>query len=520
MSAIDQLGMTKILTPVVDSKATGFGTFQSHNQKVVSNSKGVFMTYLKARSPSFDEQDWQLSWSKDGGNTFQTLYEETSGTFPPTLETGEHDNLYLLRADSRDGDARLYRFSALNHYANPVITKIRGASSDKFSMIYDRSRKQLYYFSCKRWGPDNKEHGFDDPLSYQFHVIGLDGTILLRQSLTKAGASAASEYSLLSLDGNHVLHTAWTTQHNIAYAQAAYWDIHYMQSPDGGKTWRKFNGQPLTLPVVADENGPTDRISLPDESKVWPDGITKDGHPKYASYRPWLSNMLAKDGKVHFLYLAQLPSARQHYVRYDLKTGQREKDTQQSDLNIPADFKGQRIHIASPDGFFATRSSLPNSPLYCISKELGSNRIVCLASDDNGTTWYDYAVSDPFDTPSTLYAIGGCRELTSDGHIIGSFTDLYGSSQADAPGSSHVHFLKCQAGLAGATVLRKTVQNETMTLEFGYIHGQPEQIQFDTGYLGSWLVFNKVMMLPPHYLPKQFRLRSRLNVISQFYLIP
>ncbi|MBI2303048.1 MAG: hypothetical protein HYU66_29420, partial [Armatimonadetes bacterium] len=165
----------------------------------------------------------------------------------------------------------------------------------------------------------------------------------------------------------------------------------------------------------ADQHGPADRITLDDEYDV----------------HTWLSSFLAKDGKLHFLYEAQSQPPREHYVRYDVTTAKRE-------LDLYPEVKGQRMSLLGLDGFFAARSSVPGSTLYCVGNWQG--RIACLASDDNGTTWYDYAVSQQTFNP---YAIGGCRELTDDGHVIGSFTD-----QAVTP--PRVYFIRIQAGLSSA----------------------------------------------------------------------
>jgi Neuraminidase (sialidase) len=194
-----------------------------------------------------------------------------------------------------------------------------------------------------------------------------------------------------------------------------YWDIHYMQSPDGGQTWRTMESRTLTPPVIADDRGPADRISLDDEFEV----------------HTWLSSFLVKGGKAHFLYLAQSEPARQHYVRYDLATGRREIDRQ-------PEFRGDQLAIRGLDGFFATRSDVPDSPLFCISRGQREARLVCLVSDDNGATWRDYAVSQPFCQP---YAIGGCREVTPDGWIIGSFTDVT-DKKKDGALESRVHFFR------------------------------------------------------------------------------
>ena len=90
------------------------------------------------------------------------------------------------------------------------------------------------------------------------------------------------------------------------------------------------------------------------------------------------------------------------------------------------------------DGFFATRSAEPDSPLFVTGHDARSARIVCLRSDDNGTTWHDHAISEPFTSP---YAIGGCREVTPDGWIIGSFTDVTGETKNGAP-EGRVHFFR------------------------------------------------------------------------------
>src|SRR5438128_969485 len=176
-----------------------------------------------------------------------------------------------------------------------------------------------------------------------------------------------------------------------------------------------MSGKPVGLPVVADEGGPADRITLDDEFEV----------------HTWLSSFLVKDGKAHFLYLAQTNPPRQHYVRYDLKTARR-------DIDLQPEFKGQQLSLRGLDGFFATHLKKPGSTLYCIGRDASANRLVCLASDDHGLTWRDYAVSPLVTNP---YSIGGCREVTADGWLIGSFTDQIAST-TDSGGGSKVYFFR------------------------------------------------------------------------------
>ena len=379
----------------VDAAATSYGTFQSHNQKVVSNRRGLFMTHIRTRNEAYTAQQWRLSWSRDGGRNFTTLFESTDATNPPVLETDDQDNLYLIRPDFVDGHAYLLRFVATNDYRTPLVSRITNGAAGKFSMILDPVRRQIYYFAHNN----------------SFHRIGFDGVVRSSTNLLKAGQNAILQYPLLFLDRAGTLHTAWTTQKEGVYL---YWDIHYLQSPDGGVTWRTMGGKAVVPPVIADEGGPAERVTLDDEFNS----------------HTWLSSFLVKDSKAHFLYLAQMQPPRQHYVRYDLRTAKRE-------LDIQPEFKGNQLSLRGLDGFFATRTAEPDATLYCVGRDAGASRLVCLASDDNGSTWRDHAVSETVINP---YAIGGCREVTADGWIIGSFTD-----QISTNGSGKVYFFRIPA---------------------------------------------------------------------------
>ena len=132
-------GLATIELTCVDPAATGYGTFQSYNQKVVANRRGIFMTHIRSRNEAYTAQQWRLSWSRDNGQTFETLYEATHATNPPVLETDDDDNVYLIRPDFVDGNAYLYRFLAAADYRQPSITPIPNGSAGKFSMTLDRA---------------------------------------------------------------------------------------------------------------------------------------------------------------------------------------------------------------------------------------------------------------------------------------------------------------------------------------------------------------------------------------------
>lgn len=380
----------------LDPEATGYATFQSHNQKIVSSRFGLFTTYIRTRNEAYTAQTWRLSRSSDGGKTFQTLYEATNATNPPVLETDAAGNLYLIRPDFVDGNAYLYRFLAKDDFREPAITQILRGSAGKYAACLDERRGQLYYFAHNNL----------------FFILGLDGTVRATQPLLKDGPDAALQYPSLFLDQQGRLHAAWTT---VRHGQYLYWDIHHILSPDGGKTWRNLDGQTLTPPLIADQHGPALRISLEDEFQV----------------HTWLSSFLPLDGKVHFLYLAMTNPARQHYVRYDIATGKREADVQPR-------FGGETIPLQGLDGLFASRRR-SGSALYCVGNDGG--HLACLVSHDNGKRWHDYArTQETF----RLYAIGGCRAVTSDGYIIGTFTDQAGENPTNSQ-QSRVFFFRIKA---------------------------------------------------------------------------
>jgi hypothetical protein len=320
--------------------------------------------------------------------------------------------------------------------------------------------------------------------------MDLAGTVLRSYDLLRPGKNAILQYPLLSLDTDGTLYAAWTTQKHGVYL---YWDIHGIRSRDGGGTWEKLDGTPLATPILADDTGPTDRITADDEFEA----------------HTWLSSFLAKDGKLHFVYLAQTDPPRQHYVRYDLRTARREID------HTPH-FQGERIRIQGLDGFLAARPSLSGSPLYFVG-HAGDGKLGCLASDDNGATWYDYAESDAFHAP---YAVGGCREITGDGFLVGSFTSR--NTPASAADDAQVRFLKIRAGLASARVTRAECKDRALTVEFDDLRGQPTRIRFRArdGAWSGWQPFKMKMRVPASQPPAEYQLKSRLGVAADAVLLP
>ncbi|HEO69796.1 MAG TPA: hypothetical protein ENN80_00920 [Candidatus Hydrogenedentes bacterium] len=379
----------------VDEAAHGYATFRSHNQKVVANECGIFMAHIRTRNEEYTAQPWRLLHSVDGGRSFDIVFEATDATNPPALEADAVGNVYLVRPDFVDGNAYLYRFLSDNGFKGPRISTIPGGSAGKFCMYLDGRRQQLYYFAHNN----------------AFHVLGLDGAAKRSVKLPKPGPHAVLQYPQLAMEDG-VLHAAWTTQKHDVYL---YWDIHFMLSRDGGQTWRTPEGTALEPPIIVDDAGPTPRITLDDEFEA----------------HTWLSNVAVQGGKLHFFYLAQTTPPREHYMRYNVATGER-------DVHEQPVFKGDAFALQGLDGFFA-RHRDHAGPLYCLGANDG--HLACLISRDNGATWHDYAQSEE---AFHIYSLGGCRHVTDDGYIIGSFTNQGGSNLI--PGQdSKVYFFRLKA---------------------------------------------------------------------------
>ncbi len=370
---------------VVDDDATWYGTFQNHNQKVVWNENGIFMTHLRRRNKAYTAQQWRLSWSRDGGKTFQTLIEATHATNPPVLETDANGVLYLARADFLDGNAYLYRLEPPS-YDLPRITPIPGAAAGKYSMHLDPERELLYFFA---------HNG-------RFSVLKLDGEVVRSLRLLRSGRYASLMYPFLSLDDDGTLYASWITQQHGRYCYRA---IHVMKSPDAGRTWQTLGGKPLQPPVVADDSGPTQRLSKDDELLD----------------HSWLFGCWPRQGKLHFVY-STFPAPRNsgiwpaeqlRYVCVDAKTGEVVREQTGERL------VGGRVGLNKWNGFLASRRKDPQAPLYVTAAD--DERIAAIWTE-HGERWHEAARSRR--RFSHCYSVSGCRELTPDGWVLGAFTDV------------------------------------------------------------------------------------------------
>ena len=382
---------------VADSK-TGYATFQSHNQKVVANDKGIFITYMYREGKQGGEV-WRLARSTDGGRTFKTAYEMKHNdkhfhTRAPAMETDRDNHVYLTFPDSHRRATRFVRFTAKNRYAAPDINRTYNgvSSASKYAMAYDRSRQRLYH--ATQWG--------------RFLTIDMSGKLLGNRHVFKSGRGAGPAYPHLFVDESGVIHFAMTT--GVKYVP--YESIRYVKSTDGGATWKTMGRKPIRTPTTSAAGGPSDMINLTDEVTPW---------------GTWLASMHVKRGKVHFVYRTVNPwepaklgnpkpiVPRQHHMRFDGQSGKREIDSWRARGGL----KGRRIRIEAVSMLLASDPRNPSGPLFVVGRG-GDNHVSALVSHDNGATWKDCATSaKPY---GGIYALGGFRCLTPDGKVIGTFT--------------------------------------------------------------------------------------------------
>jgi hypothetical protein len=352
----------------------------------------MFMTYLHAYDESGgtyagERSTVRLVRSTDEGASFGLVAEWVLATKAPTLETDATGDLHVISQDWDTGDAIYNRFEAGKNYADPSNARIYGGGAGKYAAYLDPTRSQIHYLT---WST--------------FFSLDTNGDTLYSQGFFQAGPHAGPQYPHLSMTPDGILFAAWTTS---ATSDDHYYDIHFLASWDGGQSWgRPEPGQMVTLPVVCDDTGPAVPIVPPEEisatSERW----------------NWLGNLFYKDWKLHFIYSGmQAGEWRTHYVRYNW-----DWNDPHVDLRVSPAIQGDSIVLSGLDGFFAA-DEVVGSPLYLCARTT-TGQIGVLVSEDNGETWHDLALSDYVVPPDrSIYAVGGSRRLTSDGWLIGSFTE-------------------------------------------------------------------------------------------------
>jgi len=392
------------------SNAPFFATFDSHNQRIVDDAFGVFVAHLTRMYPGpswqlgngLDTQsDWQLLRSTDAGVSFQTVYTGRAGTHvSPVLDADAAGNLYVVEQHFtalKGTSPTLLRFDPAAGFRSPSQRSISGMASDKFTTVYDPV-KDVFYYAATSYEPGHPA---------RIATIPPTGPIQVSPPVVTQGSHGFLMYPLLRMDEQSNLYFAWTTQALPSIRAYLYWDIHFMMSPDQGRTWTNAKGQPLRTPVVVDGDGPTDRVTLPDETGT----------------HPWLSSFLPKDGIVHFAYNTQEKVLRKHAKRFDTSA-------QRFDVDHYPTFTGNALSVSGQGGFFISRRGDRGGMVYFVGQNLRDQTVVVLASDDAGVTWFDYAVGRQ--RFASLYSVSGEREIGPSGNIYAVFTDLQTKDEAQS----------------------------------------------------------------------------------------
>ena len=408
-------------TTVVETNVPVGALFHSHSQHVVQNQHGIFVAYLTSTNATYDAT-WKLVRSTNNGASFSTVYTGTSEQNPPALETDTAGNIYVIyptQTTGSNGTATFLKFAASNNFASPIVTKTIPNASSKFTTHYDRYRDVIYYFTANDSGPGTAVQN----LQYNFSVLSLNGDVTRAVALTQGGSAVQSgvQYPQIASFG-YDTYLAWTTDdsnpNSVPYSPH-YRAIHVIKTEDGGYTFKKLDGTVLSsavnTPIVADDTGPTDRITLSDEfePQTWLSGFAATNHKLHFTYDAYVQDVTKQPDTTH----------RQHYVRINSKTGAREIDTQPTWC-----LEGRCIANSGRGGALITdlRNGWQTSIVYALSEELASPRPVLFRTGNNGDSWTLHGESNAL-FATNMYTVGAFRDVTSDGYVIGAFVQQNGS---------------------------------------------------------------------------------------------
>ena len=126
---------------LVDAEATGYATFQSHNQKVVAGPGGIFMTFIRTRNEKYTAQEWRLVLSTDGGASFRVIYEATNATNPRGFRADRRASASSLAAAQRSTFSAVWA-AAFSHPIFLPATVVVPLTEQVFGLAKSRNLKQ------------------------------------------------------------------------------------------------------------------------------------------------------------------------------------------------------------------------------------------------------------------------------------------------------------------------------------------------------------------------------------------
>ena len=387
-----------VMTWVADVSTSAYGTFGSHNQRVVETPGGIYLTYQVNEQGSDHNGDWKLARSQDQGATWTEVYS-AAGTRPPAVVADNAGNVHLVTSDPSSDKMHLYSFSGSSLVAHHDYSGIR--CDAKFTALYDPTWNNVYV---------GTQYGRF--LAIWLNTFGIMHDYQVFQDQDNQSPYACAQYPQLALDNSGNIHFATTTS-NLADTHVYRNILHVFASPqpNGSLAWFRIarpgetGAQGVVTPIRPDENGDALEINDYDER----------GQPGSVSVH--LSGFIAKGDFVHFFYTVVregIPEWRTHYKRINRQTGAVDVDLDGDTTPIA----GQTIVLKPYGGFFSTASiDDGGTPLYLTSGERDRGQIGALVSHDNGLTWSDHAITDA--AAMTWSNISGARY--SDGRIMAAF---------------------------------------------------------------------------------------------------
>ena len=425
-----QVAATSVVFTDLDSVPTGtingksffaYGTFQSLLQKTVSNKNGLFTAYLQSyQNGGGDGGDdlatWVVKRSVDGGATWSPILTHTdTGTKTPCLETNSAGDIFLAYPANHFQDAYFNKLLASENYTPAHTLNLPSDGAGKYSCEYDETAGIFYFLGWRNLARINPS----------------TMTLIDQKQMFVSGPKGVPEYPHIASNAdNSSLAIAWTTETptvlGFGNGGEPYADIRFAATWDHGVTWGvPWIGNNLSLPITVDETGAAPRALVPgDYESIWTASAAQPA-------QNWLDSLMSVDGYLYFLYLHQSAGTYStRLVRFNASDS-----TSQTNL---LSLSGSTITMDSNGAFLAYQSASAGHILYAVGSTTDT-RLGVLISRDDGTTWSDWAKSDVLSRP--LYAVSGMRKVTSDGFIIGAYTE----SPLSGETSARVRFFKIKA---------------------------------------------------------------------------
>jgi len=398
----------------IDNETAAYGTFQSHNQKIVENQYGIFASFEKYESEGNRTDVNCLYRSVDGGASWFPLFTITRGAKPYCVETDEAGNIFLIGPNWNDNTSWLYIFYAEDDFSAETMLSVNlrfCSGPGKYASYYVPETKLLWYvtYSGEMFIIDLED--IRNPVMRGEKTADFGTAKLgLRNIITYKTVDCIQYPSFYWTPEDHTMHLVWTTADLAVYH---YRSIQYIRTRDNGETWQNMSGETLAVPI----NASTAPAGLEGRATK----ITDDAEDNRIT---WLQNFIVKNGRAHFIYRVADNSANgldqtgagelgMHYKVYDVNSGAVLID------RLAENFwgSGSDFPVNSLDGVFSTDRA--NNKIFYVSYY--GNTVMALVTRDGGESWQGLWQQEIDGEFYGIYALGGAREVFN-GRVIGSFT--------------------------------------------------------------------------------------------------